>query len=248
MKKLGQRTGELHAALARTTGDPAFDPEPITAEDVALWAAQVGRDVERTMAQLERARADLPDTARTEVDAVLSLRERLAARLAAPGVAPARGCKTRYHGDLHLGQVLLVAHDFVVVDFEGEPSRPLEERRAKHSALRDVAGMLRSFSYAAAVAIEHATAERPEDRARLAPHVETWRRDTTRAFLEAYFEAVRRCDACVSDPEAAQRLIDLFVLEKALYEVRYELDSRPDWVRIPCAGLIELASGADRAA
>ncbi len=245
MKTLGQRTGELHVALANTTGDPAFDPEPASQQDAASWKAQVHRDVETTLAQLEQRRGEIPPACRTEVDAALSLRERLLQRIEELTPSGGAGFKTRYHGDLHLGQVLLSAHDFIIVDFEGEPSRALPERRAKHSPLRDVAGMLRSFSYAAASALQQATAERPEDRRRLAPYVDGWRRETTRAFISAYFEAVSGCPACLTDGEPARRLIDLFVLEKALYEVRYELDSRPDWVCIPCAGLIELAAGSD---
>ena len=245
MSTLGLRTGEMHVALAKRTGDPAFDPEPVSESDIASWREQVRLDIERTLAQLEQRRGELPDSARTEADAVLSLRERLVARLEELASTPRRGYKMRYHGDFHLGQVLLVAHDFVVVDFEGEPSRPLPERRAKHCALRDVASMLRSFGYAAAVALNHATAERPDDRVRLAPFVDAWRSESTRAFITAYFDAARGCEACMAEPEEARRLIDLFRLEKALYEVRYELDSRPDWVGIPCAGLIELASGSD---
>ena len=243
MDTLGRRTGELHAALARRTGNPDFDPEPITDSDLGRWAEKVRSDIDRTLERLASRRDKLPDPVRTDVDAALSLGARLAERLQSFACRPLRGAKTRYHGDYHLGQVLLSAHDFVIVDFEGEPSRPLEERRAKHCALRDVAGMLRSFGYAAAVALAHATAERPQDRSRLAPYVDAWRRETGRTFLESYFEAVHGCEACVEEPDAAHTLIELFTLEKTLYEVRYELDARPDWVHIPCAALVELAAG-----
>ena len=127
----------------------------------------------------------------------------------------------------------MVEHDFIIVDFEGEPFRPMDERRRKHSPLRDVAGMLRSFSYAAAIALDEATSDRPADRVRAAAHMTRWERETAAAFLAGYARAVRGASSYPSDPDDVARLIDLFVLEKALYEVRYELGSRPDWVRIP---------------
>jgi maltose alpha-D-glucosyltransferase/alpha-amylase len=241
---LGKRTGELHAALGRPSGDPAFEPEPIEAADLLAWRTRVRKDIDQTLDQLAARHDELPEATWPDVDAVLAYRGRLVERVDA-SEAPAQGAKSRYHGDYHLGQVLLVAHDFVIVDFEGEPFRPLSERRAKHSPLRDVAGMLRSFHYAGAVALQHATAERPEDRARLEPCIQVWREQTEHAFLAAYFEAIRACATCIADPASAQRLIELFLMEKALYEVRYELDSRPEWVRIPCAGLVQIAaSGA----
>jgi maltose alpha-D-glucosyltransferase/alpha-amylase len=164
-----------------------------------------------------------------------SLKDRIAAL--APRVLTFT--KTRFHGDFHLGQLLVVEHDFIVVDFEGEPFRPMDERRRKHSPLRDVAGMLRSFSYAAAIALDEAISDRPADRVRAAAHMARWERETAAAFLTAYARAVRGASSYPSDPVDVARLIDLFVLEKALYEVRYELGSRPDWVRIPIAGLLE---------
>jgi maltose alpha-D-glucosyltransferase/alpha-amylase len=244
---LGRRTGELHAALARPSGDPAFDPEPLAADEVAAWCARVREDVASTLSTLADSRDELPKTARKDVDALLAFRERLLERIDAIVPQVTKGAKTRYHGDFHLGQVLLVAHDFVIVDFEGEPFRTLEERRAKHCALRDVAGMLRSFDYAGAVALQRATEERPEDRARLEPCIARWREETSRAFLDGYFDAIQGCDSCFSDAGTAGPLIDLFLLEKGLYEVRYELDSRPDWVRIPCAGLVRLATEPEAA-
>jgi maltose alpha-D-glucosyltransferase / alpha-amylase len=237
---LGRRTGELHVALARRTGDPAFDPEPITEADLAGWASGVRACVERTLAQLGQRLPGLSEAARADAEALLAARERMLRQVDRFTAEPVHAAKARYHGDYHLGQVLLAAHDFVIVDFEGEPARPLEERRVKHSPLRDVAGMLRSFGYAAAVALDEATAERPGDRARLAPHVAGWKRETTRAFLSGYIEATRGSPVYPGAPGEARRLICLFMLDKALYEVRYELDSRPDWIRIPIAGLMEL--------
>jgi maltose alpha-D-glucosyltransferase/alpha-amylase len=243
MTTLGRRTGELHVALARHSGDSAFDSEPITAADLAEWRQQVRDDAARTLDQLEQRRTDLPETVLRLAERLLGLRSELFAWIDAMAPQHVDAHKSRYHGDFHLGQVLLVKHDFVIVDFEGEPSRPLTERRRKHSPLRDVAGMLRSFSYAAAVALDKATTERPDDRNRLAPHVATWLQQTTATFLAAYQDAVGGCASYPSDAGLARRLIALFALEKALYETRYELDTRPEWIRIPVAGVLDQLQG-----
>jgi maltose alpha-D-glucosyltransferase / alpha-amylase len=237
---LGRRTGQMHVALAKRTGDPAFDPEPITADEFAGWADQVRTCVDQTLAQLAERRAGLSDAARVDADALLAARERMLRHVDRLTAEPVHGWKTRYHGDYHLGQVLLAAHDFVIVDFEGEPARPLAERRAKQSPLRDVAGMLRSFGYAAEVALDEATVDRPGDRARLVAHVAAWKREASRAFLSGYIDATHGSPAYPNLPGEARRLICLFMLDKALYEVRYELGSRPDWIRIPIAGLMEI--------
>jgi maltose alpha-D-glucosyltransferase/alpha-amylase len=145
--------------------------------------------------------------------------------------------KTRYHGDLHMGQVLVAQDDFIIVDFEGEPGRSLEERRAKTCVMRDVAGMVRSFGYA------HAAATRRE-----APPTEgrdtllgDWERDAVHCFLQGYREATHGVSSVPGDDAAFRALLDFFVLEKALYELRYEVANRPDWVDIPLRGLMEVA-------
>lgn len=148
--------------------------------------------------------------------------------------------KTRYHGDYHLGQVLVAKNDFIIIDFEGEPARTLEERRSKHSPLKDVAGMLRSFNYAGHAALTFATNDRPADLPSLEPFVRDWEQRTVEAFLSGYTEALADCPVYPADPANARALIDLFLLEKAFYELRYELDNRPDWVKVPLNGLAEL--------
>ena len=239
MPMIGQRTGELHLALAATSGDPAFDPEPVSTDDVAAWIAAVVADVDQTYDQLGQRLGDLPPPVRAAAERLLAMRDSLKGRIAALAPRTLTFTKTRFHGDFHLGQLLVVEHDFIVVDFEGEPFRPLDERRRKHSPLRDVAGMLRSFSYAAAIALDEATGDRPGDRVRAAAHMTRWERETAGAFLTAYARAAGGASSYPPDPVDVARLTDLFVLEKALYEVRYELGSRPDWVRIPIAGLLE---------
>jgi maltose alpha-D-glucosyltransferase/alpha-amylase len=150
--------------------------------------------------------------------------------------------KTRYHGDYHLGQVLLVRDDFLIADFEGEPGRPLSERRRKHSALRDVAGMLRSFAYAREAALRHAL-EVPENVERLPPFARAWELEARRAFLEAYAKGAQAAGLYASF-DAARELVALFELEKSLYELRYELANRPAWAGIALGSLLALAGPA----
>jgi maltose alpha-D-glucosyltransferase/alpha-amylase len=237
--RLGYRTGELHRALSRQTGDPAFDPEPITAEDLQAWTGHIRDDASRSLRTLG-ATESLPEAARDDARRVLELQERIHAGIVQLADMKVEAVKTRHHGDYHLGQVLVVKNDFVIIDFEGEPARPLGERRRKHSALRDVAGMLRSFSYVGYAARARLTAERPKDFAVLEPFARQWERMTSLSFLAGYQEAIAGCPVFPEDFDHARRLIKLFLLEKVLYEVRYELDNRPDWVGIPLHGILEL--------
>ncbi len=244
MQTLGTRTGELHRALALRTGDAAFDPEPFTAADLVEWKRRVQDEVAATLAALERRRSDLPTVVRAEAYSLLQGREALVARIERFAAAEDTMVRTRLHGDYHLGQVLLSNHDFVIIDFEGEPARPLAERRAKQSPLRDVAGMLRSFDYARSAALRHA-AEGGRDAAALEPLAAQWEREVRQAFLGAYEETVRGAEL-YADFAAARELLALAELEKALYELRYELGNRPDWVPIPLRGILSLALGTDR--
>jgi trehalose synthase-fused probable maltokinase len=217
---LGTVTAEMHNVLGSDAGDPAFSPEEPSQESLSLLTATVDEDIERVFLRL-------PDDERVEDIAgrAQDVREKLSAR-AQIGVG---GRVIRTHGDYHLGQTLSSGGAWVIIDFEGEPARPLHERRQKRSALRDVASMLRSFAYAAS-AVEILRGQRaPEDfepRAR-------------ERFLESYFE---RIDATLLPAGEAQirSLLSLFELEKAIYELQYELDNRPDWVAIPVAGIRRL--------
>jgi len=212
LRRLGRRTAELHLALARDTADPAFGAEPITAADVAAWTASV-------QAQLEAARAALggrlPDGVPSRVDG--------------GGLGGLLGAaRIRHHGDFHLGQTLAVreGEDFFIIDFEGEPLRPLEERRRKHTPLRDVAGMLRSLGYAAA------TAGAPAG----------WEEQARAAFTEGYRAAAGRAPFLPADAAALKRALAVLELEKAAYEVVYEANNRPDWITIPVRGLQRAAT------
>jgi maltose alpha-D-glucosyltransferase/alpha-amylase len=191
---------------------------------------------------LARLRDESSDALSTLVAAVRQSRPTLLERVSRAASAAPVGLKTRLHGDLHLGQVLLRRDDFVIIDFEGEPQRTLAERRAKHSALRDVAGMLRSFDYARHNALSK-VAKTPPELERLAPVAQAWGQQVRDAFLSAYHEVALAGGLYADDAAyaAALETLALFEIEKALYELRYELDNRPDWVGVPLAGLAALA-------
>jgi maltose alpha-D-glucosyltransferase/alpha-amylase len=237
MATLGRRVGEMHRALAKVTGDPAFDPEPITPQDMEAWKKRVAEELDDTFALIERLQKG-NDKLRETVAPLLAARADLHERIAHTLPELGQLAKTRYHGDLHMGQVLVAQDDFIIVDFEGEPGRSLEERRAKTCVMRDVAGMVRSFSYANAAATRRDTPA-AEGRANLLAH---WQEDAVRCFLEGYREATQGVVSVPGDEASFQALLELFVLEKALYELRYEVANRPGWVDIPLRGLLQLAT------
>ena len=219
VERLGDVIGTMHALLASDADDPAFAPEETSPESLALVAATMDDQIGDVFLRLPDDDALAPIAGRGD-----GIRELLRG-LAALG---STGRLIRNHGDLHLGQVLWAGGDWVVVDFEGEPARPLSERRRKRSPLRDVAGMLRSFAYAASVTggAEDGDDEF-EERARA-------------AFLSGYYGAVQPAGILPRSLEETERLIRIFELEKAVYELRYELAHRPDWVEVPVAGIVRL--------
>jgi maltose alpha-D-glucosyltransferase/alpha-amylase len=245
IRTLGRRTAELHRALATRSGNPDFDPEPVAAQDLTAWGRRVAEEAAATLELLERRREGLPAAAQAQAGALLQGRGRLLARIQARVPARIEAVKIRHHGDYHLGQVLLAHNDFVIIDFEGEPGRPLPERRGKHSPLRDVAGMLRSFDYARHAALARLDAGTAGDRPELESAGRDWQAEAERAFLRAYAEAAGGSGLFASFDEM-RGLLELFTAEKALYELRYELAHRPDWARIPLDGLLALAgAGAE---
>jgi maltose alpha-D-glucosyltransferase/alpha-amylase len=237
---LGMRLGELHWAFAATTGNPAFDPEPVTEADVRAWVEAVRADATATLDRLERRRGELDEATRIQADELLARRLALLDRLADVRVPLEGLVKTRYHGDLHFGQVLITGNDFVIIDFEGEPMRPVEERRAKGCPMRDVAGMVRSASYAAHATIERLVAHNRDRHAEYLKAAMDWEHAATGVFLAGYKAAATELASVPQQEGAFDRLLDLFLIEKALYEMRYELDSRPQWASIPIRGLIGL--------
>lgn len=173
---------------------------------------------------------------------VLSWRRRVAERLGRVADLSSAGLRTRVHGDYHLGQVLRSRGDFVILDFEGEPARSLLERRAKQSPMKDVAGMLRSFSYAAYSGLMRVLTRRPGDADRLEPWARLWEQSACSAFLRAYRLTMKAAGGMMvpAETQAFEQLLEIYVLDKALYELMYELNNRPAWVRIPLAGILAL--------
>jgi maltose alpha-D-glucosyltransferase / alpha-amylase len=182
----------------------------------------------------------LPDEVIEIAASVLSRRRRILDHFESLKWQVADLQRIRIHGDYHLGQVLRVKTDFVILDFEGEPARPLEYRRAKQTPLKDVAGMLRSFSYAAYAGLITFTTRHPESLDRLEPWARLWERCASAEFLRAYRETAQGAKFLPDDRVGLGKLLDLFLLDKALYEVLYELNARPEWVRIPLAGILSL--------
>ncbi|HEX7127699.1 MAG TPA: maltose alpha-D-glucosyltransferase [Thermodesulfobacteriota bacterium] len=241
---LGQRTAEMHAALASGEAGTGFAPEPFSVlyqrsiyQTMQSHARQVFALLRRRLRSLEdeetRALAEVVLLVEKEVRE--SFRQILRRKINA--------AKIRIHGDYHLGQVLFTGSDFVVIDFEGEPARPLSERRLKRSPFRDVAGMLRSFHYAAYTSLRSPAVVRPEDRARLEPYAMLWYRYVSATFLRAYLAASRGQSFVPEDREQMAIMLNAFLLEKAVYEVGYELNNRPAWVWLPLLGIRDLLEG-----
>ena len=240
VERLGQRIAEMHRAFARPTERPAFTPETAGGEELDEWVGHALRQVDDALGSLERNRAALEGRAAAQADAVLQARTLAEARIRAAGELDAGVLMTRLHGDLHLGQVLVVERDFYVIDFEGEPARDLAARRNKSSALRDVAGMLRSFDYAAWSAAYKLMERRPDATDTILADALAWRDQAVTRFLDGYREHLGDCDVWPGSEEDGWRLLDLFLLEKAFYELGYELANRPQWLDIPLAGIVTL--------
>jgi maltose alpha-D-glucosyltransferase/alpha-amylase len=238
---LGRRTAELHLALAENAADPAFAPEPLSAADLGQLEADLHAHAAAVFDALKQRLAGLPNDIVERAALVLGRRRSLMRRVETLAAMPASGWRVRIHGDYHLGQVLRARGDYVILDFEGESARPLAERRARQSPLKDVAGMLRSFSYAGWAALLAYTARRPEGPGQLEPWERLWERSASAAFLRAYRAAMEGSRWLPSDPVISQTLLDAFLLDKALYEILYEMNNRPAWLRIPLEGVLALS-------
>ncbi len=239
--QLGQRTAELHRALCpEVPVEPAFAPEPITAADLAQWRDRAVTAARTCLDNLARRRDGLPAAAQVLADRLLARRDAVLQRLETLLPAQVDAAKTRFHGDYHLGQVLAVQNDYTIIDFEGEPLRTIEERRVKSSPLRDVAGIVRSYAYASATAVRQMVEIQPAAQPVLQERAEEWRRQVTHAFMTRYREAMAGVRSMPEDAAAAEALIDFFALEKAIYEVSYELAQRPAWITIPLSGVLAM--------
>jgi maltose alpha-D-glucosyltransferase/alpha-amylase len=237
--RLGQRTGELHTALAMDTKDPAFAPEPFTMFDRRSLYQSMRTLADQSLTLLAKRFKNLPLETRADAEKVLKLKTAIFERFRRMIDTKITAMRLRCHGDYHLGQVLFTGRDFVIIDFEGEPSRPITERRLKRPPLRDVAGMLRSFSYAAVTKLNSATL-RPGDAAQLQPWAAFWNLWVSVSYLQGYFSVVRDAVFMPKTRQEISLMLDNYLLEKAIYELGYELNNRPDWVSVPLEGILAL--------
>ena len=241
---LGRKTAELHLALATPTTEPDFTAEPFSVHDREQLTKLLRNHATSVFDTLKDNLARLPDEVIEQASLLLSLRRKVWARLGHIESLELNFDKIRIHGDYHLGQVLRLANDYRILDFEGEPARSLEERRTKQSPLRDVAGMLRSFNYAAYAGLFAHVARRPDGSERLKRAAKQWALGAAAAFLRSYRVAAENAPFLPSSEESFRSLLEVFLLDKALYELNYEMNNRPAWVRIPVQGLLSL--GWDR--
>jgi maltose alpha-D-glucosyltransferase/alpha-amylase len=239
----------MHLALATPTSDSAFAAEPFTAENLEQDARRIDAQITSTLEALKTKLSTLKDAISDQAALLLSRRIDLFARANAITSLKAAGKRIRIHGDYHLGQTLRTSGtpagprdesgDFVLLDFEGEPARALAERRQKQSPLKDVAGMLRSLSYAAHTALDNHQATHP-DSANAAGWANYWQNAASQRFVTAYRTAIAADPALLPSPEQSQALLSAYMLEKALYELLYELNNRPTWLRIPLSGILTI--------
>lgn len=239
---LGQRTAQMHLALASEPDNPDFAPEPFS----ELYQRSVYQGLRslarRTLRMLRGKVNDLPAEFQDAAKSLLAREQELIDRFKKIVGRKLSGVRIRCHGDYHLGQVLFTGKDFVIIDFEGEPARRLSERRLKRSPLRDVAGMLRSFDYAAqTVLLNHVVGMIPKDEL---PQFQGWAAFWSQwvgtQFLASYLATVRTSAALTQPDSETQTLLEVFLLEKAVYELGYELNNRPTWVPVPLGGILRI--------
>jgi maltose alpha-D-glucosyltransferase/alpha-amylase len=230
---LGQRTAELHLALTNADGNVDFVPEALSALYLRSLYQSLRSQTTQAFQLLQRRLEALPEGVREPATTLLARQREVEARFEAIRNGKIDAVRIRTHGDYHLGQVLYTGDDFVIIDFEGEPARPLGERRLKRSALRDVAGMIRSLHYAARAGM-------PPDSAGLDSWARYWHHWVSAAYLRGYLRAAGGAPFIPASETARGALLDVSLLEKAVYELVYELNNRPEWVDLPIAGILEL--------
>jgi len=237
---IGKRTGEMHLALASEPDDPRFSPEPFS----LLYQRSLYHSM-RTLARrvfdlLNKNLSSMSSQVRAKAEAVAPFEKEIITRFSRLYSKKIPSMKIRIHGDYHLGQVLYTGNDFIIIDFEGEPARSIGERRLKRSPLRDVAGMIRSFHYPTYSILFSKKTFSPEEVEALAPWAECWYKYTAAAFLQSYLETIKGAPFIPSKNEDLELLLNAYLMEKAIYEVAYELNNRPDWVTIPLKGITDL--------
>jgi maltose alpha-D-glucosyltransferase / alpha-amylase len=242
MTQTGKRVAEMHLALASNKELPDFVPEPTRPEEVQRWTDDIIARAERIFDILAQRRDALREVDRPLVDQFLAEHDSLPARLKALMPRDIDGLNIRHHGDFHLGQMLIVKEDIFIIDFEGEPRRTLAERRRKAPAARDVAGLIRSIDYSVTAALDRALKIAPDEQGKLALALADWRDAAIAAFLAGYRETMAGQPLWPADTQAADKMLNFFLLEKALYEIEYELAHRPDWLRVPLTGMLGILS------
>jgi maltose alpha-D-glucosyltransferase/alpha-amylase len=238
-RQLGQRVAEMHRLLGQSSDDKAFAPEPFNLQhqqSVFQWAHT---SIARTFEKLRRKQIDLPADTQRLLESLLPAEKSIDDMMRRIINKRIDAARIRLHGDLHLGQVLFTGADFVIIDFEGEPGRPINERRYKRSALRDAVGMVRSFSYAVHAVLRSGRV-RAEDIARLTPWGHAWSSAISAVFLKSYLEALHGTALVPTHADITNLLLEFYEIEKVIYEVEYELNNRPDWLHIPLAGLTNI--------
>ena len=242
MTQIGRRVAEMHLALAASEQFPDYAPEPTRPDLVKHWIDEAVARAERVFDTLKQKRDTIKEADRPLVDQALAHRPSLRERLSALLPQDIDGLNIRHHGDFHLGQILIVKDDIFIIDFEGEPRRALDERRHKAPAARDVAGLIRSIDYSATAALERALKVAPDEQGKLGAALAEWRDREVAAFLAAYRETMTNAPLWPADPQAADKMLQFFLLQKALYEIEYELAYRPDWLRVPLSGMLRILS------
>jgi maltose alpha-D-glucosyltransferase/alpha-amylase len=246
---IGERTAEMHLALAGETDDPDFTPEPFSDfYRQSLYHGILGM-ANRSLLLLRQQLPSLPADALEEAREVLQREDEIRNRLRAIRDRKISAMRFRHHGDYHLGQVLCTGKDVLIIDFEGEPARPLSERRIKRSPLRDVAGMMRSYHYASQAALHgqvSGVTPLPEVVPALQAWADFWYLWICTAFLRSYLQKAGQAPFLPPTRDELRTLVDAFLLEKAAYEIGYELNNRPDWVRIPLRGILSLLENGEQ--
>jgi len=246
IEHVGHRVAELQLVLASRTDIAELAPEPISAQDVRTWMDALLRRANHALDELARRRSDLTEGDRTLIDRLLANRGALPLLLRDLLPETVDALKIRHHGDFHLGQMLIAKDDVFIIDFEGEPRRSIEERRRKAPAARDVAGLIRSIDYSATAALERALKSAPDAQGKIARALAGWRDAAVNAFTAGYRRTLSDARLWPQGLQDADRLLDFFLLEKAFYEIEYELAHRPDWLRVPLAGTWRIISQWER--
>jgi maltose alpha-D-glucosyltransferase/alpha-amylase len=240
MRQIGRRTADMHLAFASQIGIPDFAPEQISCDDVTSWADSMEKCANEVTTLLESVLKDLSEATAQSARQLIAAHGDILTEIKAARAETFAGIKIRHHGDFHLGQVLIAKDDAFILDFEGEPARSLSERRSKAPPARDVASFIRSIDYAASAAVGRAPNVNPEDRPTLAQRIREWSESFSAAYWDSYRETIGEAHLWPADDVQSRHLLDLFLLEKALYEIEYELGNRPAWTHIPIEATLRI--------